>query len=90
MESAGRRNTLAIKHRLLEVVADNEYWDILVAYLQGKCSKSEYDIAIRKCIATPEAEYLHNELIRSIIFNAHFAKKPPPNVELPMKSNEFA
>jgi hypothetical protein len=34
-------------------------------------------------LRTTEAKLLHNELIRGIIYNAHFAMRPPDNVTLP-------
>jgi hypothetical protein len=38
---------------------------------------------MQRYLLTTEAKHLHNELIRAILYNAHFAMRPPENVELP-------
>ena len=78
-----RKDCLAIKNKLLEIVNDEEYWNILACFIHGQCSKDNFDLKMSQFLKTTEAKILHNDLIRSIIFNAHFSMIPPPNVELP-------
>jgi hypothetical protein len=78
-----RRDLLSLKDRLFDLVEDPEYWNCLACFLHGQCSKPQFDEAMRGYLRTNEVKLLHNELIRSIIFNAHFAMRPPTNVTLP-------
>ena len=76
-----RMDTEAIKKQLLEAVANDEYWDCLCAWMSGRLSRKDFDDAMRRCLVTDKAKYLHNELIRSILYNAHFASLPPASYE---------
>jgi hypothetical protein len=80
---ATRRDCHSLKSRLLALVGDGDYWDTLACFLHGQCSKQTFDETMRRCLPTPEAKLLHNELVRSILFNAHFAMSAPPNVDVP-------
>ena len=79
-----RKDCQALKDQLLGVVKDpTEYWNTLARFLHGQCSKKAFDETMQGCLTTVEAKLLHNELIRSIIYNAHFTMIPPPNVTPP-------
>lgn len=79
-----RKDCQSLKERLLQIVTEpDEYWNTLARFLHGQCSKKLFDETMQKCLATTEAKLLHNELIRSIIYNAHFTMIPPPNVTPP-------
>lgn len=78
-----RKESLKIKSRLLNLIKDPEYWNVLSQFLKGECSKQRYDEAMNIYLKTNEARLLHNDFIRSILFNAHFSPIPPPGVALP-------
>lgn len=78
-----RKDACAIKTRLMELVKDTEYWSTFACYLHGQCSKQSFDEVMLKSLATPEAKLLHNELIRSLLYNAHFSMRPPPGIQVP-------
>lgn len=79
-----RKNCINIKNRLLQIVQDpNGYWNTLACFLHGQCSKQSFDEKMHTYLKTTEAKVLHNDLIRSIIYNAHFSMIPPPNVTVP-------
>ncbi|OHT00632.1 hypothetical protein TRFO_32658 [Tritrichomonas foetus] len=78
-----RKDCLTIKKQLLEIVTEPEYWNTLACFLHGQLSKQTFDDRMHAYLKAPKAKLLHNELIRSIIFNAHFSMIPPPNVEVP-------
>jgi hypothetical protein len=80
---SNRRDTLSLKDRLLAIVGDSDYWNTLSCFLHGQYSKPQFDAAMSTYLRTTEAKVLHNELIRSIIYNSHFAMHPPSNVEVP-------
>lgn len=78
-----RKDACAIKTRLMEIVKDTEYWNTFACYLHGQCSKQNFDEVMLKSLLTPEAKLLHNELIRSLLYNAHFSMRPPPGIQVP-------
>ena len=78
-----RKDCIAIKEKLQALVTDKDYWQTLASFIHGQCSKIKYDEIMARCLPTNEMKILHNELIRSIIFNAHFSMMPPPGVEIP-------
>jgi hypothetical protein len=80
---SSRRDCHSLKARLLELVGDGDYWNTLACFLHGQCSKQTFDETMHHCLRTSETKLLHNELIRSILFNAHFAMTAPRDVELP-------
>jgi hypothetical protein len=75
-----RRDCLSLKSRLLDLVKDPDYWSTLADFIHGCYTRQTYDNAMDSFLPTTEARLLHNELIRSILHNAHFAMSPPPNV----------
>jgi hypothetical protein len=80
---SSRRDCHSLKARLLELVGDGDYWNTLACFLHGQCSKQTFDETMHHYLRTSEAKLLHNELIRSILFNAHFAMTAPRDVALP-------
>lgn len=78
-----RKDILGIKARLLDLVPAEEYWLTLRKFIHGECNKVKYDEAISTHLTTNEMRILHNQLIRAIIFNAHFSTLPPPGVVIP-------
>lgn len=79
-----RRDCIAIKEKLMKLVNKEEYTETLIAYLRGACSKQFFDEKMSSILTTPAAKIIHNDLIRSILFNAHFTMTPPPNVKTPI------
>lgn len=67
----------------LETMLPPEYFCILSKFLYGSYSKSSYDSAMQHYLQTNEAKNLHNQFLRTILFNAHFAGSAPPNVQVP-------
>jgi hypothetical protein len=82
---SNRRDSLALKSRLLSIVDSPDYWKTLSSFVRGRCPKQTFDAVMRAHLCTPEARRLHNDLIRAVIFNAHFAVCPPSNVRIPRK-----
>ncbi|OHT16255.1 hypothetical protein TRFO_41903 [Tritrichomonas foetus] len=80
-----RKDVLNIKSRLLTLVQNPEYWETLTHFLRGECSKQKYDETIDLYLTTNETRILHNDLIRSILYNAHFAAVPPPGIPMPQR-----
>jgi len=79
-----RKDCMALKTRLLEVVTEPDYyWVTLACFLHGQCSRQTFEEAMQNCLKTAAAKVMHNELIRSIVYNAHFAMLPPPNMPPP-------
>ncbi|KAH0785318.1 transcriptional regulator of RNA polII, SAGA, subunit [Histomonas meleagridis] len=78
-----RKDCQTIKEQILEIVEDKDkYWNTLASFLHGQCSKQEYDDVMNQCLTDYRAKLLHNDLIRSILFNAHFSMIPPPGVNI--------
>ncbi|OHS95873.1 hypothetical protein TRFO_10282 [Tritrichomonas foetus] len=75
-----RKDVRSIRQQLQELVPEKEYWTTFASFLHGMCSKKNYDKAINEFLTTDQARALHNELLRAIIFNAHFSRIPPPDV----------
>lgn len=80
---SNRKDAHAIREKLFKIVSDTEYWNTFACFLHGQCSKQSFDDVMQNCLQTREAKLLHNELIRSILYNAHFSMRPPPGVEVP-------
>lgn len=78
-----RKDVRALKEHLLSIVKDPDYWKTLASFIHGQCSKTKFDETMSRCLTTNEMKILHNELIRSIIYNAHFSMMPPPGIEIP-------
>jgi hypothetical protein len=78
-----RRDSNAIKVRLLALVNDPEYWRVFSTFVYGQCSKEIFDECMERLLRTPEMRILHNELIRAVLYNAHFAMVPPEGVPTP-------
>lgn len=76
-----RKDVAEIKQKLQKIVPE-KYWSTLAYYIHGMCPKPQYDHDMNKYLTTDEAKYLHNELLRRIIFNAHFSRIPPPDVPI--------
>lgn len=72
-----RRDTRALRARLSAEIDNPEYWRAFDAFLHGRCDRSEFDSAMRECLATGAAKRLHNEFVRALLFNARFAIAPP-------------
>ncbi|KAK8893401.1 hypothetical protein M9Y10_021821 [Tritrichomonas musculus] len=79
-----RRDCISLKKDLLKRVNKDEYSKTLIAYLHGSITKEFFDEKMSTILTTATAKIMHNELIRSILFNAHFTMTPPPNVEIPL------
>lgn len=82
-----RKDVLTIKSRLLALVDNPEYWTTLARFIHGECPKAKFEETMALYLKTNEAKILHNDLIRAIIFNAHFSVVPPPGVEVPASEN---
>ena len=81
---ATRRDVVSIKEKILAAVPDGkEYMHVLSLYIHGMCTRARFDTMVREQLITDELCFLHNELLRAILFNAHFSRIPPPNVTLP-------
>lgn len=81
-----RKDLMPIKMELQKEVPEPswaEYWNTFGNFIYGQCSKTKFDEVMERCLTTNKAKLLHNELIRSILFNAHFSMTPPPGVEIP-------
>ncbi|OHT16731.1 hypothetical protein TRFO_12991 [Tritrichomonas foetus] len=81
---AQRRDCAAIKAQLMNHVDEESYMKVLTAFLQGQISKQTFDNRMKSILKSTTAKIIHNELMRSIIYNAHFSMVPPPNVEVPV------
>lgn len=77
-----RKDVGEVRQKLQNLVPDKQYWDTLASFLYGMCTKSHFDHVMNKYLATDEAKYYHNELLRRIMFNAHFSRVPPPEVSI--------
>lgn len=85
-----RRDVLSLKARLLNKIQCDDYWPTLTKFLRGEISKQEYDSLIQKYLYDNESRSLHNEFIRSLIFNARFSTIPPPGMKIPVSSTPRA
>lgn len=80
-----RKDCQSLKDRIFELIEAEQrekYWTTLASFLHGQCSKQEFDETMNQCLCSTETKLLHNELIRSILYNAHFSMVPPPNVTI--------
>ena len=78
-----RRDCQQILNKIFECVNRDQYKTVLVSFLHGKITKEVFDAQMGAILVTTKAKVLHNELVRSIIYNAHFSMEPPPNVVIP-------
>ncbi|KAK8887531.1 hypothetical protein M9Y10_038580 [Tritrichomonas musculus] len=74
-----------IKTKLFEIVPDDEYWETLEYFVFGYCSKARFDEVTSLYLRTNESRLLHNDLIRAILFNAHYSLVPPPGIHVTRK-----
>lgn len=73
-----RKDINQIKANLQKLVSSQEYWSTLAKFIHGGCSKQNFDEAMATYLPNHKSRKLHNELIRAILFNAHFSAIPPP------------
>lgn len=78
-----RRDCIAIKNELLKKINAEDYLSTLNTFFQGNCSKDQFDDKMREILPTQKTRILHNILMSSIIFNAHFSISPPSNTNCP-------
>ncbi|OHT09754.1 hypothetical protein TRFO_21282 [Tritrichomonas foetus] len=78
-----RVDILKLKQQLFEIVDENEYIPLVTTFFHKKLSKEDFDERIYRILVTEEAKNLHNQIIRGIIYNAHYSTIPPPNVTIP-------
>ncbi|KAK8893221.1 hypothetical protein M9Y10_021637 [Tritrichomonas musculus] len=84
-----RKDVCAIKNKILKEVKNPEYWATLVAFLHKEVSKEDFDKKMERLLFTNELRLLHNEMIRAILFNAHFSSIPPPGVVISQRKPEI-
>lgn len=83
-----RRDVLGIRQKINDLIPGKDvYWKVLSLYIHGMCSKEKFDMMIKEQLQSDELRFLHNELLRAILFNAHFSPCPPPNIKLPARIN---
>ena len=82
-----RKDVGAIKNKILKKVNNPDYLHTLASFIHGQISKDEFDKKMDQFLVTNELKLLHNELLRAIIFNAHFSSIPPPGVIVPKKEH---
>ncbi|KLT40486.1 hypothetical protein CC85DRAFT_329890 [Cutaneotrichosporon oleaginosum] len=75
-----RHDTLRQKQKLHDVLGDAGlvYWRSFNAYLLGKLSQREFVDLVRSLLKTPEKIDLHNQLVKSILYNASLPDEPHP------------
>lgn len=73
-----RKDVLGVKDKLMRLVKNPLYWDSLSRFIHGQMKKTEYDKVMEAYLDTNEKRALHNEFIRTILYNAHFSVIPPP------------
>lgn len=72
-----RIDTCEIRERLQKLVPSPDYWRVFRLFLHGKCDRSEFDKCIEQNLKTNEQRHIHNELIKGIIYNAHYSMISP-------------
>ena len=72
-----RIDTNEIRQRLEKLVPSPEYWRVFRLFIHGKCERAEFDACIEQNLKTNEQKHVHNELIKGIIFNAHYSAISP-------------
>jgi len=77
-----RKDVIAIKSELMELIPNDEYWRVIKMFVYGKCSKQYFDEIVLKYLTTKRARKLHNNFFKSILFNSHFSSIPPPNIRI--------
>ena len=77
-----RKDSQALKSELLTEVGNEEYWRYLCSFIHGECSKQEYDDKMKELLKTRELKVLHNQFIKSIIFNATYSMVPPAGAKI--------
>lgn len=80
-----RKDVRSIENKILREVNNPDYLHTLASFIHGQISKDEFDKKMDQFLFTNELKLLHNELLRAIIFNAHFSLIPPPGVIVPKK-----
>ncbi|OHS95345.1 hypothetical protein TRFO_38534 [Tritrichomonas foetus] len=80
-----RQDVQQIRKKLYEFVPDDEYWETLSSFIFGLCSKERFAEVMNLYLETNEARNLHNDLIRAILFNAHYSVTPPPGITVSRK-----
>ena len=78
-----RQDVQKIKSKLQSIVSCSDYWVTLSRFIHGGCPKQKFDEAMSMYLPNNDAKKLHNEFLRAILFNAHFASAPPPGIDLP-------
>lgn len=78
-----RIDTLKIKDELKKRISDENYWILLKSYLNGKTKHEIFEDSIVKYLDDDRSRHLHNQLIKAILYNAHFSRVPPPGITLP-------
>ncbi|RKP24888.1 transcriptional regulator of RNA polII, SAGA, subunit-domain-containing protein [Syncephalis pseudoplumigaleata] len=78
MAPDGRRDTLAFKEKLNQVLGTNavHYWSALKEFLTGRLNRDEFDHWATLYLPADQI-YLHNEFLLSTLFNALL--ETPPN-----------
>jgi hypothetical protein len=67
----------ALKFDLLQRVNNPLYWRTFRDFLSGHCQRDDFDSVMNACLTTNELKHMHNQLIRAILFNAHFSRVLP-------------
>ncbi|BEJ15470.1 hypothetical protein CspHIS471_0500750 [Cutaneotrichosporon sp. HIS471] len=82
-----RHDTLGQKQKLHDVLGDAGlvYWRSFNAYLMGKLSRREFTALVRSLLRTPDKIDLHNQLVRSILYNASLPDEPHPASQMMQK-----
>lgn len=81
-----RKDTIKIKAQL-SVIVPAEYWTVLARYLHGMISQIDYEQEMKRMLTEDRAKWLHNEMLRAIIHNAHFSRSPPPGIIMQKKAD---
>ena len=77
-----RKDINDIKSQLEKFVRNTDYWSIVSKFIYGELTKPAFDEAMQMYLPNKTAKKLHNQLIRMILFNAHYSTVPPPNTDL--------
>lgn len=74
-----RKNTLHMRNKLANVLGDKgkEYWAKFKNFINGRCSKREFDATMLRALRKRDSVKLHNELLLAIIYNASKRQYPP-------------
>lgn len=72
-----RIDTNEIRQRLEKLVPSPEYWRVFRLFIHGRCERAEFDACVEQNLKTNEQKHVHNELIKGIIYNAHYSAISP-------------